>query len=153
MTIQEFSLLASIILALIGFMVHKTTEKKKATISSMERLMSDAKIAEAKKVLYQINADFNVDIKKYGIKNITGEDETVRDSILSLINHYEQLSVGVNARIYDINIIHNLMGGSIIKGWKYTEPMILEMRKSFEQPTAYKNFQQLANTLEEKSGK
>ena len=153
MTIQEFSLLASIILALIGFMVHKTTEKKKATISSMERLMSDAKIAEAKKVLYQINADFNVDIKKYGIKNITGEDETVRDSILSLINHYEQLSVGVNARIYDINIIHNLMGGSIIKGWKYTEPMILEMRKSFEQPTAYKNFQKLANTLEEKSGK
>ena len=153
MTIQEFSLLASIILALIGFMVHKTTEKKKATISSMERLMSDAKIAEAKKVLYQINADFNVDIKKYGIKNITGEDETVRDSILSLINHYEQLSVGVNARIYDINIIHNLMGGSIIKGWKYTEPMISEMRKSFEQPTAYKNFQKLANTLEEKSGK
>ena len=82
MTIQEFSLLASIILALIGFMVHKTTEKKRHYLfhgaSNVGR-----KIAEAKKVLYQINADFNVDIKKYGIKNITGEDETVRDSILS----------------------------------------------------------------------
>ena len=141
------SLSVSVLLAVYGFRVHRSTEKKKATISATERILDSRDIREGRKVLYHIHFDDDVDIRKYAKGHLPPDKEKERDSILLLINHYEQLGVGVKKGIYDVEIIDEFVGTSIITAWQYVQTFVAELRTRDHQPSSYKNFEILQDDL------
>ena len=138
----------TIFLAYKKFLSHEAMEKKKATISVIEKIFMDRCLEDARIVLYQIHYDQNIDIKRYAKKDLSDKDAMVRRSIFSLINCYEGLGVGIKEHIYDISILSAFMKGSLTMAWKYTFPLISELRDSNRQSSAYENFENLVKELE-----
>lgn len=114
--------------------------RKQSTIEFFENMTSK---------LYDIEAIF--DSKKGGSnENINLEDtETLRKAINILVE-FEQLSVGVNAGIFDFDILERMAGSYLINIFSAFYPYIKETRKDATHLNSYIEFEQLVNKIKEK---
>ncbi|WP_369177576.1 DUF4760 domain-containing protein [Candidatus Thiodubiliella endoseptemdiera] len=62
-------------------------------------------------------------------------------------SHYENISVGVNADIYDIEMIKKSQKSMIIAIYKQSEPFVVYLRKQNNNPNLYIEFEKFINIL------
>jgi hypothetical protein len=87
--------------------------------------------------------DFEDYWQKYGLDN--NRDATLK--IHSVGNFFEGIGVLVKRRLIKIELVDDLMSGSIIRYWEKMMPVIIEQRKKFNWPQAYEWTEYLYNKI------
>lgn len=115
--------------------------RKQATIEYFENMTSK---------LFDIEAIFDSKITG-STKNIDiNEDADKLKKAIKILVAFEQLSVGVNAGIFDFDILERMAGSYLINIYSIFYPYIKETRKDATHLNSYIEFEQLVNKIKEK---
>lgn len=73
------------------------------------------------------------------------QDQETAAAIRYVLNHYENLSIGIQSGIYDESMMRNAVYGIVVATYNRTKPFIAQMRNTHNSATLYQEFQWLAN--------
>jgi hypothetical protein len=118
--------------------------KKQATI---EFLMSQVRPlwTEGKRML---DAKWGTSVLSEDALNEIQEDSNAREIVTNLLGHLEYLSVGINAKIYDKDILYRASGTYLIRLFYRLRPYIKLAQRDL--PTIYIEFEALIQDFEER---
>ena len=102
-TIQTATLLVAVFVAWRAIVKQRDTAKKDKTISLLMKDLEDDFLTDGMKVLLNIHNSEDDDVAIYA--NSTHKSDNNTNAIRNLLNYYENISVGVNSDIYDIEMI------------------------------------------------
>ena len=83
----------------------------------------------------------------FSIHDMGKFESDVQDAVLLVATTYESLGVLVHRRVVSLDLVGELMGGSIQTAWAKTEPFTLQLRDAVSRPNIYEWFQWLAEQL------
>lgn len=135
--ISVFSLFVSIY---FNYKDHER-RRKQSTIEYFENITSK---------LFEIEAVFNSKITRSNENINIGEDADKLKKAINILVAFEQLSVGVNAGIYDFDILERMAGSYLINIFSMFTPYIQETRKDSTHSNSYIEFEHLVNKIKEK---
>lgn len=142
--IQTATLIVAVFVAWMSIKKQRETTKKDKTISLLMKDLEDDFLKDGMKVLLKIhNSEDNVAI--YANLEHKNSDEAI--AIRNLLNYYENISVGVNADIYDIEMIKKSQKSMIIAIYKQSKPFIALLREQNNNPKLYIEFEKFINIL------
>lgn len=94
----------------------------------------------------EINAKFpNDDIISY---HQAENDATTLKVIEKFLFLMEEISVGVNAKVFDIRVFGKKTGEDYTKWFDRLEKIIEHLRKKYHYPTLYRSFEKMIHNLE-----
>jgi hypothetical protein len=96
-------------------------------------------------VLLKIHNSEDDDVAIYANLKHKSNDKAM--AIRSLLNYYENISVGVNADIYDIEMIKKSQKSMIIAIYEQSKPFIIHLRKQNNNPNLYIEFEKFTKIL------
>ncbi len=76
-------------------------------------------------------------------------DREVQDAVRLVAATYESLGVLVHRRVVSLELVGDLMGGSVETTWAKIKPMTFQLREALSQRNIYEWFQWLAERLED----
>ncbi len=123
------------------FFISTKRERIKQTLEYWEQINSELKI-EKKRLI----KDYGKIISSEMAQLILEDDEEQR-RLHKVINIYERLALGVNIGAYDIDTLNRLVGQNIIDNYTRFAEYISARRIKFSRKFAWKEFEQLRNTL------
>ncbi len=93
------------------------------------------------------------DIEKYALPNQTVPREEWLENhctVVEILNYFEVIATGVKRKIYDREIVEDLMKGLIVRVYRKTRPFIVELRGQDEKEFAEGSteFEKFAKDLE-----
>ena len=113
--------------------------KDRETINYLQSRNRDDVFAKAMLVIYQLDRNREIDIRKYAEKDHRGSDEAIK--IRYVLNQYEYLAVGVRKNTFNEEMLKDAILTTTIKLFERTEPLIIESRE--RRPKAYVEFEWL----------
>ncbi|MED6317084.1 MULTISPECIES: DUF4760 domain-containing protein [Psychrobacter] len=72
------------------------------------------------------------------------EDEKLKDDIHYVLNYYEFISLGIREGAFEENLFKNLHYSSFMKLWKFSQPLIIQIRTLSNKDTIYQEIEWLA---------
>lgn len=141
-----YEIISTVIAVVALWLVTKTFKadherrKKQATIEYAGQILRDARY---KIDSHRSSEDLTSEQVSALIANPAGSAEW-----RNAIGAFEHLAVGVNAGVYDKDILYRMAGSYITNLFKYVEPYVQAARGKY--PRAYWEFQVLANEFKER---
>ena len=144
-TIQTATLLVAVFVAWRAIVKQRDTAKKDKTISLLMKDLEDDFLTDGMKVLLNIHNSEDDDVAIYA--NSTHKSDNNTNAIRNLLNYYENISVGVNSDIYDIEMIKKSQKTMIIAIYNQSKPFIVRLREQNKNPNLYIEFEKLIGIL------
>ena len=116
-------------------------QRKQSTIEFFENVTSK---------LFDIEALFNSKITGANENINISEDADMLKKAINILVAFEQLSVGVNAGIFDFDILERMAGSYLINIYSMFYPYIRETRQDASHLNSYVEFERLVNKIKEK---
>jgi len=153
-----FALIAAVVVgltAVIGSLIEARKKRKLHSQTLTINMMVDV-FWKDEELLGKLDRTMQIkDIGKYALP-----DETVpreewlenRCAIVEVINYFEVIATGVKRKIYDREIVEDLMEGLVIRVYRKTRPFIDALRRKDPREFAKggKEFERFARALERK---
>jgi len=130
----------------VAVLVLRYELKKREREATLEYYHSVSK--EAHELRNKINAVFKKGAK-IELSNKEENENGLKDAVYRFLSLYEQVSVGVNLGILDLEVFMRIMGRTFIRWYERLEPVIKESRKN-GMLTKYGDFEELVNVMAEK---
>jgi hypothetical protein len=145
--IQTATLVVAVFVAWVSIKKQRETIRKDKTISLlMKDLECDfLKSGSGMRILRDIHNSEDDDVAIYA--NSTHSRDKKAISIRNLLNYYENISVGIAADIYDIEMIKKSQKSMIIAIYKQSEPFIIRLREQNKNPNLYIEFEKFIGIL------
>ena len=122
--------------------------KDRATMTYLIERSKEQKFTESVQVIFAINLNDNVDIKKYAKKEHNKDPKA--DAIRYVVNQYEYLAIGVDHDIFNEDMLIEASKGTTIKLFDALEHYILAIRDETDKHK-YQEFEALAKRWRPKS--
>ncbi len=143
--IQTATLIVAVFVAWLSIKKQRETAKKDKTISLLMQDLEDDLLKEGMKILLEIHNSEDDDVAIYANPKHKHDDEAI--AIRNLLNYYENISVGVSAGIYDIEMIKQSQKSMIIAIYKQSKPFIKKTREQNRNPKSYIEFERFVDIL------
>ncbi|MCP1305144.1 DUF4760 domain-containing protein [Halomonas sp. R1t8] len=144
-------MLLAVLVAVISVLSVKSTAKKKQTADLLFAIRSDDRLIRASRTLKELHESDN-NIRLWAAPshacNVDDKDRQVED-IRYILNHYERLSVGLQAGIYHEDMLKKSQFTLITKAYERAKPFMEGVREHGS-PTAFQEFEWLAKRWERK---
>lgn len=93
--------------------------------------------------------------QKFGegaVINIDQIDDETKEDITAFLSIVEHLAVGVNTKVYDLQILERMSGTYFIRMFRMLQPYIEERRRISNRPTIYTEFESMIDDIKEIRG-
>lgn len=142
----------AVLVAVVSVLSVKSTAKKKQTADLLFAVRSDDRLIHASRTLKELHdSDNNIRLwadPQHDCKN-EDQEKQVQD-IRYILNHYERLSVGLQAGIYHEGMLRKSQFTIITKTYIWAKPFIEGVRDKTSSPTAFQEFEWLAERWSKK---
>lgn len=145
---KNLSFLFGVMVAVISVLTVRATAKKKQSADLLFNSRGDQELVDGLRALAKLHEDENVNMRSFAKKNQVGTAEA--KAIRYVLNHYEYVSVGVQAGIYDEDMLRHASYNTILGLYKHAKPFIEAIREESGRSTLYQEFQWLAKRWESK---
>ena len=146
LSIPTWVALLGVGVALLSIFWVRHTAKQRETLQFMNDYNSNPAVPEGFNVIYQVKeGKLSIEDALDRAKN-NGEQ---RKNFLAVVNRFEVLAIGLDHQIYDRGMINRCFGRDIAKIYRSSERLIAYVRDKEEDPDAFKEFQKLAEKIEE----
>jgi len=135
--ISSICSVVAIIVAIRTFLTNKKRHKIQTTIEAYKEIYNDSYLIEM--VIYDNNGPLQPDII-YANKKL-------KNSVVRYLDSIEYFSVGINVKLFDIEIFDRLSGNDMIDIYYKLKPYIDDQRKLYS--FAYKDFENMVEKLRE----
>ncbi len=135
----------AVFVAWVSIKKQRETIKKDKTISLLMKDLKYDFLESGMRTLRHIHDSEDDDVAIYA--NATHLQDEKAISIRSLLNYYENISVGIAADIYDIEMIKKSQKSMIIAIYKQSEPFIIRLREQNKNPNLYIEFEKFIGIL------
>lgn len=116
--------------------------RKQATIEYFEDMTSK---------LYNIQAKFNIKFNQLNIEiSMLDTDPELLKDATEVLAAFERLSVGVNAKIFDFDILDRMAGSYLVVIYSRFSPYIDKVRRDASRINSYKEFESVVNHIKQK---
>lgn len=116
--------------------------RKQATIEYFEAMTNK---------LFEVQAKFNDKISALNIEiYMLDTDPSLLKDATEILSAFERLSVGVNAKIFDFDILDRMCGSYLIFLYSRFSPYIEKIRKDASRINSYKEFENLVYQIKKK---
>lgn len=143
--IQTATLVVAVFVAWVSIKKQRETIKKDKTISLLMKDLEYDFLESGMRTLRHIHNSEDDDVAIYANSTHLQDKETI--SIRNLLNYYENISVGIVADIYDIEMIKKSQKSMIIAIYKQSEPFIIRLREQNKNPNLYIEFEKFIGIL------
>ncbi|MDC9714853.1 MAG: DUF4760 domain-containing protein [Gammaproteobacteria bacterium] len=143
--IQTATLIVAVFVAWVSIKKQKDTAKKDKTISLLMKDLEDDFLKDGMKALLIVHDSENDDVAIYANPAHRNDDKAI--AIRNLLNYYENIAVGVNSGIYDIEMIKKSQKTMILSIYKQSEPFIIRLREKNNNPKLYIEFEKFIQIL------
>lgn len=128
------------LLSVYQFLVERKLNRMAATIDALVELQKDVLNNEE-----FINAQVDHVLEHH--KTVNGEFDVAWETISEHLARIEQFAVGVNTKVYSIEILDRMAGSHIIKLFNKFEPIIIYKREKGKTNKRYIEFETMVNCL------
>ncbi|WP_024951913.1 DUF4760 domain-containing protein [Cobetia crustatorum] len=142
----------AVLVAVISVVSARNTAKKKQTADLLFAIRSDDRLIEASRTLKELHHSNN-NIRLWADPDRvckTDEQEAQIQNIRYILNHYERLSVGLQAGIYHEDMLKKSQFTIITRTYEWAKPFMEGVRDKTNSPTAFQEFEWLANRWSKK---
>lgn len=143
-----FILTIGVIVAMMSIRTSRILARKKQTADMIFASSRDSELLKDVRKIADLHAATDDNIRKYADTKMSNTDEC--KTIWYVLNHYEYVSVCVQAEIYDEEMLRRSWCGTVLNLYKHTRDFVDETRKSYQRPTAWQEFQWLAKRWQDK---
>lgn len=136
----------SVLIASIA--IHRNTiiAKRRATVDLVLQQRNDESLTKANELVNPIlNSN---DITKFADES--NKDSPEREAILTILNNYEFISVGIRENAFDIKIFKRMNYGIVVRDWSCFKPFVVHLRERHDRPTLFQEFEWLATKFKKK---
>lgn len=139
---QNLLLSISAIFALVAVHQARDTARKRQSADLLLASRGDPKLQQGQRVLDSYHNARDKNIRSLAL----GEKDTVDEynDLIYVLNHFETVSVGIQAGIYDEAMIKQCWCSLLISTFDQSRPLIEAMRAKSQRPTALQEFEWLA---------
>lgn len=135
----------AVFVAWVSIKKQRETIKKDKTISLLMKDLECDFLKSGMRTLRDIHNSEDDDVAIYA--NATHSRDKEAFSIRNFLNYYENISVGIAADIYDIEMIKKSQKSMIIAIYKQSEPFIIRLREQNKNPNLYIEFEKFIGIL------
>lgn len=137
-----------VIVAMWSIRTSRILARKKQTADMIFASRKDAELIRGLRKISDLHEAKDDNIRKYAAKDMVNTEEC--QAIRYVLNHYEYVSVGVQAGIYDEDMLRRASCGTVVRLYTQTRDFIDATRKNFDRPTIHQELQWLAKRWERK---
>lgn len=122
--------------------VHRNSiiNRRRATVDLVLHQRSNQKLIEANNIVNPILS--TNEITRYA--DDSKKDTPEREAILTILNNYEFICVGIKEKAFDINLYKRMSYGIVIRDWGCFKPFVYHLRQAHDRPTLFQEFEWLA---------
>ncbi len=142
---QTAALIAAVFVAVSAIKYQRATTKKDKTIALLMKDLEDEFLSAGIKLLLKVHLDSQDDVAIYAHTDNKSKKEAI--AIRNLLNYYENISVGVKADIYDVEMIKKSQKTMIIHIFEQSKPFIEKSRQVENNPNLYIEFEDFVKIL------
>lgn len=143
---RSLSFLVGVSVAIVSMLVVRQTAKRKQSADLLFASRADKELMAGLRCLSQLHNNPSANIRTYADKSQSGTEEA--KSIRYVLNHWEYVSVGIQAGIYDESMLWNASHGTVTSLHRHARPFIDALRESSGRQTIYQEIQWLAERWE-----
>jgi len=143
---RNLSFLLGVGVAVVSVLSAKSTARKKQAADMLLSSRCDQELMKGLRKLAQLHEDANVNMRAFAKKDQV--DSAEAQAIRYVLNHWEYVSVGIQAGIYDEEMIKDASCGTVTKLFERAQPFIIALREENARPTIYQEFEWLAKSWE-----
>lgn len=138
--------ISGVIVAIVSVFVVRATAKRKQSADLLFASRADKELMAGMRCLTQLHNQADSNIRTFAAKDKNGTDEA--KSIRYVLNHWEYVSVGVQAGIYDEKMLWNASFSTVTALHRHARPFIDALREASGRATVYQEIQWLAERWE-----
>lgn len=135
--------LIAFIVAIVTISASRDIERRKNSMQAIMAARRDTKLFEAMSKMREIDKEDGKSTEVYYHNNC--DDPVGRGLLFYLLNHYENIAVGINNRIFDEEIMKRAEYSIIIAVKTMCGPLIDKTRRSENKDTVFKELTDLAD--------
>ena len=149
--IQTAAIVAAVVIAFYAILSNKNIAKKDKTDKLLLNDLEDPFLKDGLSVLREISINTTDDnIATYAHIKINDKDHNKYKNsikIINLLNFYENISVSINKKVYDFDMIKRSQKTQTIEMYEKLEPYIKEVRKVDKNDNLFIEFEHFVNKL------
>lgn len=115
--------------------------RHRATIDLLLAQRTDERLLIAKQEMSKMHHNKDLSITSLACKGM--EDDQNRLHVLTVLNNYEFISVGIREKALDENVYKRAQYSTVLKDWRATKAFIMELRDQNKVPTLFQEFEYL----------
>lgn len=139
---RSLSFLLGVTVAVISVLTVKATAKRKQSADLLFASRADKELMSGMRCLAAIHERADANVRAYARKDQGGTEEA--KSIRYVLNHWEYVSVGVQAGIYDEKMLWNASYNTLVGLHRNARPFIDALREASGRSTLFQEVQWLA---------
>jgi hypothetical protein len=116
----------------------KKTTRRQATIEHMMNFQLDSRILECSEIFRNVREE---NLFERILTPASKEDRHSRWAVLTYLNYYELMLIGVNEGVFDEKVLCLNFKSIMIKHWIESKEFICKLRIESKSPTAYCEYQ------------
>ncbi|HEY0916903.1 MAG TPA: DUF4760 domain-containing protein [Solimonas sp.] len=145
---RSVMLLVAAVIATASVVSAHRTAKKKQAIEMILQTRQDDLLSKSLRKIQELHHAAEDNIRRYGSVDLNTHDTTV--CIRYALNHYEFVAIGIDAGIYDEQMIKNASYSTITKMYERAAPFIEHVRTAHSTPTYFQALEALVKRWKEK---
>ncbi|HET9511813.1 MAG TPA: DUF4760 domain-containing protein [Sphingomonas sp.] len=138
--------LAATIIAIWGIVTTRVVARRVATMDRFTRIATDKDMIAAREKFIELTEQPG-GLAAYADDNPFGRSEEIK-AIRTILNDFEQLALGIQFGVLDLELIKRYHRTGIIRDWGHAAPFIYKLRAKIGSPAIYHEFEELARSLQ-----
>lgn len=139
---RSVSFLGGVTVAIVSVLTVRATAKRKQSADLLFASRADKELMEGMRCLSALHDRKDTNIRAFAAKDQNGTPAA--KNIRYVLNHWEYVSVGIQAGIYDEKMLRNASFNTLTGLHRYARPFIDALRESSGRATIYQEVQWLA---------
>lgn len=146
--VRGIAILTGVLVAILSVLSAKAIARKKQSADLLLSNKSDQNLVAGLRCLTEI-----YNSKTENVQSLADSDQATTDkakNIRHVLNHWEHISVGIQANIYDEDMLHRAAYNTLVSLHQRAKPFIDRVRSDSGRSTVYQEVEWLAARWEEK---
>lgn len=129
------------VVAVISVVSARVTAKKRQTADLLLNSRADKELVEGLRCLAKLHDSATENTRSYASpeKSSTPQAQSIR----YVLNHWEYVSVGIQSKIYDEEMLRRASYNTVVKLFQCARPFIDRLREDTKRPTLYQELEWL----------
>lgn len=144
---RNLVIVLGVVVAVVSVVSARAIARKKQSADLLFDSRNDKELVEGMRLVSQLHEDTSVNMRCFAAKDKGGTTEA--KAIRYVLNHYEYISVGIQAGIYDEQMLKEGSYNTVVRLYQRAKPFIEAVREVNNRETIYQEFQWLAKRWEE----